>query len=81
MKTVPKYVEKLLKQRTKAVSKLRIISGKLDDYCSKIGITDIDEACIGSDIRIFCEINSEDITRQAIINKLNEPLKEGENDL
>lgn len=81
MKQIPKYVDALLKKRTKAARELRNAICNVDSYCEKIGLDYnhplFSDACLCSDIRIFCEEGaSEDTTRKAILKVLNEDRKE-----
>ncbi|MBP3573918.1 MAG: hypothetical protein J6J71_04850 [Prevotella sp.] len=70
--TLPKYVEKALKDRTKYQQKSRLAGTIIDEYARKIGLDennpDFCDACLYTDIRIYCEYGcAEDITRQALL--------------
>ena len=75
-KQVPKYVKELVRKRTKAAAKFREASLAVDEYCESIGL-DIDhplfdDACLITDIRIWCEEDhSEPNTLEAIEKVLN----------
>lgn len=75
-KQVPKYVKELVRKRTKAAQKLRETGIAVDEYCSSIGLDEFhplfDDACIISDIRIWCEEDhAEPNTLEAIEKVLN----------
>lgn len=75
-KQVPKYVKELVRKRTNAAAKLRKTSVAVDEYCKSIGL-DLDhplfdDACLMTDIRIWCEEDhSEPNTLNAIEKVLN----------
>ena len=73
--TLPKYVEKAIKDRSKCIANARIAEQIIDNYAAKIGITPgteaYDEACLATDIRIFCEVDcSEKTTRDVLLREL-----------
>lgn len=73
-KEVPKYVIKMLKRRTKAAQALRDASIAVDEYCESIGI-DVyhplyDDACLSTDVRIWCEGDGAEGATLAIIEKV-----------
>ena len=75
-KQVPKYVKDLVRKRTKAAAKFRETSQAVDDYCESIGLNVLhplfDDACLMTDIRIWCEEDhSEPNTLKAIEKVLN----------
>lgn len=75
--TLPKYVEKALKDRTKYQQKARVAGSIIDEYAAKIGLDennpDYHDACLYTDIRIYCEYGcAEDITRSALLKALAE---------
>lgn len=76
-KKVPKYVIKMVKRRTNLSRKLREACIEVDNYCEKIGL-DVyhplfGDACLCSDIRIYCEEDAgERSTLEAIEKVLNE---------
>lgn len=75
--SIPKYVEKALKDRTKYITKARKAGYIIDEYAAKIGLNemhpDFNDACLISDIRIYCEEGcSEEITRKALMKVLSE---------
>lgn len=59
---VPKYVLKLLQDRTKKARAFSRACAKVDEYCEGIGIdaySDLfDDECLYSDIRIYCETDA-----------------------
>lgn len=57
-KTVPKKLLNLLKRRTQLARDLISACVAVDQYCEKLGM-DIfdDDACLGTDIRIWCEFD------------------------
>ena len=59
---VPKYVLKLLQDRMDKAREFSRACGKVDEYCESIGIdpgSDLfDDACLYSDIRIYCETDA-----------------------
>ena len=68
---IPKYVQKLLDRREKLAWDLIEINTKLGEYCDRIGIEDIDRACLASHVMIYCEPrNAHRITLEAIENQL-----------
>lgn len=81
---VPKYVLKLLQDRTKKERAFSRACAKVDEYCESIGIDAysdlIDDACLYSDIRIYCEVDAgysltlKAIEKQLERNKKNETL-------
>ena len=80
--TLPKYIEKALKDRTKYQQKARAAGSIIDEYATKIGLDennpDFYDACLLADIRIYCEYGcAEDITRQALLKALAERHKNG----
>lgn len=56
---VPKYVQELVERRAKLARQLCSISVEVDEYCKKIGLDYnhplFDEACLCTDVRIYCE--------------------------
>ena len=75
-KQVPKYVKELVRKRTKAARKFREASKAVDDYCESIGLDIFHplfyDACLITDIRIWCEEDhSEPNTLEAIEKVLN----------
>lgn len=75
-KQVPKYVKELVRKRTKAAVKFRDASAAVDNYCESIGLDLFhplfDDACLVTDIRIWCEEDhSEPNTLEAIEKVLN----------
>ena len=79
---LPKYIEKALKDRTKYQQKSRIAGSIIDEYATKIGLDennpDFYDACLYTDIRIYCEYGCcEDTTRQALLKALAERHKNG----
>lgn len=75
-KKVPKYVVKMLQRRTKAARNLRDACVEVDNYCQSIGLDVYHplfyNACLCSDVRIFCEEGaSETTTLEAIEKVLN----------
>lgn len=69
MKSVPKYILKLLDRRYKLAMELNDVCCKIDKYCEKVGV-DMIESCKNSvltDVTIYCEPwNAIVNTRQAI---------------
>lgn len=70
-KELPKRIEKALKDRTKYLNKAREAGYVIDDYARKIGLDEFhplyEDACLCSDIRIFCEEgHCESNTREAL---------------
>lgn len=58
-KTVPKYVLGLLERRRKLSLELMDVCCQIDTYCEKIGVDFNDpEACLMSDVRIYCEADA-----------------------
>lgn len=58
MKQVPKYVLKLLERRRDLSRQLMEVCNKVDDYCEKIGVDFNDpNACLLTDVRIYCEFD------------------------
>lgn len=75
-KEVPKYVIDLVHKRTKAARKFRQMCSAVDEYCASIGLDEFhplfNDACIYTDIRIWCEEDhSEPNTLEAIKKVLN----------
>ena len=75
MKKVPKYVIDLVRRRTKAAEKFVASSIEVDKYCKKIGLDTkhelFGEACLCTDIRIWCEADhGEGATLSAIAKVL-----------
>ena len=73
-KQVPKYVKDLVRKRTKAAAKLRDASTAVDEYCESIGL-DIfhplfDDACLMTDIRIWCEEDHSELNTLNVIEKV-----------
>ena len=57
-KNVPKYVLDMLERRRKLAGDLMVINQKIYDYCEKIGMDVYDpDACLLSDVRIYCELD------------------------
>lgn len=79
MKHVPKYVLKLLERRRRLSNKLMDVNAQIDEYCSKIGVDMTDEnACVGSDIKIYCETDAGcGMTLEAIKKALERQSKMG----
>lgn len=74
---LPKRIEKALKDRTKYITMARNAGYIIDEYAAEIGLDamhpDFNDACLVSDIRIFCETGcAESITREALLKVLNE---------
>ena len=74
---LPKYVEKALKDRTKYIARARRAGHIIDEYAAKIGLDemhpDFNDACLFSDVRIYCEVGcAESTTREALLKVLNE---------
>ena len=69
---IPKYVEKLLDRREKLASQLISACCEVDEYCERIGVPICDdEACLCTDIMIYCEPWAAKVkTRDAIIKQL-----------
>lgn len=58
-KTVPKYVLRLLERRKKLSLALNSVCTQIDAYCEKIGVDFSDpDACLNTDIRIYCEVDA-----------------------
>ena len=75
MAQIPKYVEKLLERRCNYARKLAEASIAVDEYCASIGINYnsplFDEACLCTDVRIYCEFDgATNSTRKAILKQL-----------
>lgn len=75
--SIPKYVEKALKDRTEHIELAREAEYVIDEYAAKIGLDerhpDYKDACLCTDIRIYTEVGcAEDITRQALMKVLSE---------
>ncbi len=69
-KTVPKYVLRLLERRRKLYRDLNSVCCKIDRYCEKIGVDFEDpDACLMSDIRIYCEFDGAYGDTLAVIKK------------
>lgn len=84
MAQIPKYVEKILERRRNYARKLAEASIAVDDYCQSIGINYnsplFDEACLCTDVRIYCEFDgATNSTRKAILKQLelNEQERKG----
>ena len=73
MKKVPKYVLKMLERRSRLASELLSACCAVDEYCEKIGVNIYDEdACLGTDVRIYCEADGGySATLKAIEKTLN----------
>lgn len=72
MAKIPKYVLRLLERRASLASTLIGINTELVNYCNKIGIEDMDKACVCSDFRIYTEPwAAERITISAIAEQLS----------
>ena len=74
---VPKKVLKMLERRTRYARELRNAICDLDNWCESIGLgtqhPKYEDACLCSDIRIFCEEGAgEAITLAAIKEVLSE---------
>ena len=70
MAEIPKYVIELLKKRTILSRKLRVVCCELDDYCRKIGVDFNDpDACLMSDVRIYCEEDAAYSSTKKVIEK------------
>ena len=74
MKQIPKYVLKLLEDRQKYFAKFSIVNSKLSEYCESIGLDwkspYYEDACLDSDIRIYCETDcGNSLTKQAILKQ------------
>lgn len=73
-KQVPKYVKELVRKRTIAAEKLRKYSAKVDRYCESIGLDFAhplyDDACLCTDIRIWCEEDHAEPNTLEIIEKV-----------
>lgn len=73
-KQVPQEVIDLVKARTAAADQLSIASGAVDAYCESIGLDSnhplFDEACLVSDVRIYCEVGASESTTLRIIEKV-----------
>lgn len=73
-KKVPKYVKELLRRRTKYVRKMQNASTAVDEYCESIGLDCrhplFEEACLVSDIRIYCEVDCAEKNTLAVIEKV-----------
>lgn len=55
-KTVPKYVLRLLKRRSRLSQDLMQVCAEVDQYCERIGVDFSDpDACLQTDVRIYCE--------------------------
>ena len=73
-KQVPKYVKELLRKRTRAARNFRTASYKVDEYCESIGL-DLNhplfnDACLVTDIRIWCEEGASESATLKIIEKV-----------
>lgn len=67
---IPKYVDQMLKRRTRLSKLLRNTCCELDDYCAKIGVDFNDpDACLMSDIRIYCEQDGGESLTRAVIER------------
>ena len=67
---IPKYVDHLLKRRTRLSKLLRNACCDLDEYCAKIGVDFNDpDACLLSDIRIYCEQDGGESLTRAVIER------------
>lgn len=73
-KQVPKYVKDLVKKRTKAAVKLREAGSAVDVYCKSIGLDEFhplfDDACIYTDVRIWCEEDHSEPNTLEVIEKV-----------
>ena len=73
---IPKYVQRLLERRTKLAMQLMDVGSELDNYCERIGITDLNSACLCSHVAIYCEPwNAQCVTEEAIKEALAEKNK------
>lgn len=75
MVQIPKYVEELLARRCKYAAKLADVSIKVDHYCASIGLDYnsplFDNACLCTDVRIYCEFDgATNATKRAILKQL-----------
>ena len=72
---LPQNIQYLLKRRTKLALELLDVDYEITKFCERKGIDTtacLDELCIGSDIRIYCEPwLAEDLTRKFLIKYLN----------
>lgn len=69
-KTVPKYVLRLLNRRRKLSGELMSVCCQIDDYCRKIGVDFEDpDACLQSDVRIYCELDGAYYCTLSVIEK------------
>lgn len=69
-KTVPKYVLRLLERRRKLSLALMSVCNQIDEYCQKIGVDFSDpDACLQSDIRIYCEFDAGYRSTLSVIEK------------
>lgn len=72
MKTLPKYIERALKLRTKYSKKLRDQCCIIDNYAEKLGCIYDEDGCFITDIRIYCEEDcAEKATRDYLLKALN----------
>lgn len=73
-KKVPKYVIKMLKRRTRLSRQLRNACIEVDNYCIKIGLVCghplFYDACLLSDVRIYCEEDAGEISTLNAIEKV-----------
>lgn len=75
MSQIPKHIEELLAMRQKYAAKLSDVSIKIDRYCASIGLDYnsplFDDACLCTDVRIYCEFDgATNSTRRAILKQL-----------
>lgn len=74
-KKIPKYIDRLLKQRTRHLEKAIVCSIKVSKYAEKIGVNVFDpynEGAFYSDFKLLCEVgHCYDSTKSAIEKALN----------
>ena len=67
---IPKYIDILLKKRTKLANQLDIVCGELDDWLDAHGV-DPDSSCWHTGVETYVHpSNSEQEVRRAIIEKV-----------
>lgn len=72
MKNIPNYVEQLLLRRMRLSNQLAKVNSQIDEYCMRIGIDDSYDLPLGTDIRIYCEVDAGIYAiRDAILRTLN----------
>lgn len=71
---IPKYVLKMLERRRNLALDLMVVNQNIFDYCEKIGMDVFDpDACLLSDVRIYCEMDGAySATLSAIQKHLNQ---------